>query len=513
MRLAKLRGVLCLILAEREGKKTCASKARLNERLRSSGWMTVLAICTCWGACGRSPIPFVPPNAEEAGVQGNSTAQADAKISNGDALKETKDSNQKEPICQPSCNEICMHLIKCFSEGQNGATCTKECEEHTAASTSCIAKLICEKKASCDMLRTCLPQAPLPDLTIADFKATIQNATVIYSLKVCNLGQVKAPASRFDLYFDRFTAPKVKDSGDRVEQVPVLDAGKCYSMTLKRDKTPVGQVASWAQVDGQAEIDEEDEDNNVAGPLTVAVVAPPQPDLIVKDFQVKHSGADLNYEAEICNQGKAAAYFFRVDVYYKRPLPPVAMAIGDVSSNILLLSAGQCKTIHKTYTDAPIGVYSSWVMVDTLNNVVEENEKNNTAGPKVFSVSAPLDCLSLCAEAVRCGLFDFSEGTQCLSWCNSLDATEKQCAEKAAKAKNCGDLKACHLPAKPLPPPPPWACYSICDYLTKTCKFLPVEQLLSCVAGCVTLPDTKKQCALEAMNKKQCFALSLCLMK
>jgi hypothetical protein len=266
------------------------------------------------------------------------------------------------------------------------------------------------------------------------------------------------------------------------------------------------------QVDGPAAIAESDETNNVAGPAASTVQPPAQPDLTIKSFNATVSGTSVDYAIEVCNVGGAAALLFRVDLYYNRLLAPGPLQVGDQNAFILSLGAGACQVVKRSHQNAPVAIYSSWAFCDTLGTVQELSEANNAAGPKVVTVAAPPDCAGLCSFAVGCGLFTLLEFQQCLSWCNAMTATQKQCALAANKASSCTALKACNLPPPPPPPPPPWACYTLCDYLQDTCKTVPGGNLPACIAACLSLPSTKLQCALDGMEKKQCAPILLCLL-
>jgi len=240
---------------------------------------------------------------------------------------------------------------------------------------------------------------------------------------------------------------------------------------------------------------------------------PPRPALVVKKFTAKKNGADIDYSYEVCNVGQVTpkAWSYRSDIYTKGLLAPLPMVTGDYHKNHSGLAPGKCVKVSKTQKSAPVGIYQAWVQVDTTNAVKESNEKNNVAGPRLFTVSPPSGCTSLCAFAVPCGKFGLVEFGKCLTWCKNMSTTQRTCAQAAANKLSCADLNKCSLPAKPNIPGP-LTCINVCNYLTGTCKLIPKGNELVCVAGCFILPESKKQCALNMMAKKLCISMMACLL-
>lgn len=465
------------------------------------------------GGCGRTPVPA----SDGGGVR------LDGRVIDSQAAPERRPGTDAEgpPAgdlalrdggCPIDCSLICVQLIDCklYPGDHNG--CVTDCAGWGMPMKACLADLICARSRDCAAAGKCVTSPPKPDLVPSKLIASVKGSTVSYTFTVCNLGQGASDPYTVDLYYHSPTAPKPKQSGDQVQKAPALAAGDCTSFQLQRINAPSGTTQSWVQVDGPAAIAESDEANNVAGPATSTVQPPAQPDLTIKTFTATANGTTIDYAIEVCNVGGAGAVLFRVDLYYNRLLAPGPLQIGDQSTFILSLAAGACQTVKRSYPNAPVAIYSSWAFCDTLGTVQELSETNNAAGPKVVTVAAPPDCAGLCTFSVGCGLFSLLEFQQCLSWCNAMNTTQKQCALAANKASSCTALKACNLPPPPPPPPPPWACYTLCDYLQDTCKTVPGGNLPACIAACLSLPSTKLQCALDGMEKKQCAPILLCLL-
>ena len=335
--------------------------------------------------------------------------------------------------------------------------------------------------------------------------------TVVYSIRVCNVGTGATSSTTVGLYRNLTSAPTSSTKPDNTSSVGLLQPGQCTTSYVPRPQTPSGNYNSWAFVDPSTYITETVETNNVAGPLKVTVGgAANKPDLYFKSFSAKMNGITLDYTMQVCNQGKSAATPFRVSLYYNLTAAPKAKQAGGQTSIVPILNAGSCRTITQSRNNPPTGTSNAYAYVDSWEWVGETNEKNNTAGPVTTTLSTQ-GCTTLCMFATYCGLFKWNQFGQCTNWCKGLDATTKACAQKAMTNGSCSALKACNLPKPPPPPPSPLACYSVCNYLINTCKYLPSGQTLTCSALCLTRTSAQVTCAQNAMAKKQCIQTAICL--
>ena len=348
------------------------------------------------------------------------------------------------------------------------------------------------------------------DLTIKSFTAAKSGtSTVSYQVQVCNAGTGTAGASQLHVYWNRSTAPAQGTMGDQAATVPQLQPGACSTQTVSRTATPPGTYTSWAQADPQNLIAETNESNNVAGPVTVTVTPPQQqPNLAFASFDAKGVGqSEIDYSLVVCNTGQAAAGSFRVDLYYNRATPPTINTAGNQFTTVASLSAGACTSINFVAKPLAPGLYVSWAQADTNNTVAESSEQNNVAGPRAVTLGAVVDCNAICAFAATCGLFTPTQLPQCVSWCNALSTTAKQCAVNATQQASCANLKACAPP----PPPPPNVCPGICTYLTTPCNLLPANQYWTCIGACQSLTPVQIQCAQDAKAKGQCMQIVQCI--
>jgi hypothetical protein len=446
-------------------------------------------------------------------IDGGSVVPSDLEVPGDGPVVLDEAVARKDGPCQATCKDLCELVITCGLYDKGPLQCLDDCAAWGAPLVSCLEGVFCsDGQASCQAAMSCILDPPAPDLVAKELVAVVKDKEVRYTFKVCNQGAAPAGPSVAALYYDRKAPPKPGEPGDQSKPVPKLQANQCAGMELKRADTPAGSFSSWVQADAKASVAETDEGNNVAGPVSVTVKAPDMPDLVVKQLGAKTSGIDIVYDVTVCNEGTKPSFGFRADIYYKRLLAPSPFMLGDASKVFWTgLAAGACSSFSRTYKNVSVGLYNSWAQVDTLNTVVESNEQNNVAGPQLTLVSAPSGCTSLCAFALGCGEFSITEFTQCLTWCKLMDTAQRTCADAAAQAVSCSQLQACSLPPKPPAPPPPWACYDICTYLINDCKLIASDQLITCLGGCITLPTTKIQCAMNAMNNKQCAAMALCI--
>jgi hypothetical protein len=476
------------------------------------------ALVLLFAACGRSALPAESGDADlgAAPVKKDAAIPVDSELHSLDALPAP---DQGKPLpgdgpCLPGCVARCKFVVDCNLYPPGPAQCLADCPNWSDPINACLDGLICAGSTDCQAAQVCIEAPPLADLTIQGLTATAQGNTVTYTLKACNQGKATAGPFAVELYYDEKAPPGATQPGDQSLAVAGgLQLGDCASLTATRAKTPDGTYSSWARADHKNTVPESDETNNLGGPVSVTVTSPPMPDLIVKQLTAAVQNDDIVYDLEICNVGKAHAWLVRTELYYKRLIQPTQFLVGDVSITFLAgLGPGACKNATRTYKKPPVGIYRSWAQVDALNTVKESNEGNNVAGPELVSVTPESGCVSLCSFAISCGLFTLTEFAQCLTWCNGMNGGQRKCADDAQSAGSCADLKACKLPPKPPPPATPLSCFEICDYLINDCKLVPSGQYVTCVGGCISLPQTKVQCAVNAMNNKQCLPMMMCIL-
>lgn len=468
----------------------------------------VASLCLALAACGRSPLPGGAAPGADLGVADQGVDRAprpDTFVPAPD--KGTADSGP----CKTGCVPTCKLLTSCGLFPAGAPACLQDCPSFTPETTQCLDGLVCAASPDCAAAKQCVVAPPaLPDLRVTKVDIKVTGRTVDYAFEVCNAGKGVVPLPfSIELFWD---TPGPGAKADWTMKIPAgLPPGGCGPATARRSNAPEGSYQSWLQIDPELAIVETNEKNNVVGPLPVKVELPKFIDLYVKRFDAKVNGPDIDYEAEICNKGTGNAWIFRADLFYNSAFAPLGL-LGDHSFNFFSgLAAGACQVVKHSYKNAPVRNYASWLKVDGLNAVAESDEGNNTSGPKQVNVQAAPGCAVFCSFATGCGLVAWNEQSRCQTWCTGFSPAERSCASDAQSKLSCGQLKKCTLPPLPPPPPPLTACLTVCNHLVDVCKLLPGDQRLTCLAGCATLPATKKQCALDAQKQGQCAQMMLCL--
>jgi hypothetical protein len=361
------------------------------------------------------------------------------------------------------------------------------------------------------------------DLMVNSFTATTTaSGEVNYSLYICNVGTGPANASHALVYYHRLSPPAEGDTGDYATSIPALAGGQCHKMTVQRSGTPPGTYYSYLVVDAYGAISETNETNNSQGPIQVVVDTPPpptgDPDLTVQQFYAKVSGDSVYYYATICNYGGKSSGAFETSLHYNATTDPGPLVMGDAALQTTSLGAGKCTTWNWIRSSTPVGMYFSWVYVDTGDKVIEANETNNSFGPQLVTVQDPVpppppmnSCNTVCSFAIyTCSIYTSNEFAQCDTWCKGLTTTAMTCVEGATKSGDCTAFKTCSTPPLPPPPPPPGTCADVCTYLTGDCGY-PQSQYWPCIGACETLAADKLTCVQDAVKQNQCTQVLYCM--
>ncbi|MCA9672669.1 MAG: hypothetical protein KC503_44045 [Myxococcales bacterium] len=302
--------------------------------------------------------------------------------------------------------------------------------------------------------------APGADLTIQSFTSAIigsAGTSVRYTIRVCNSGTGTSGATNVHVYYNSAARPSNGLPGDQLTSVPQLAPGACSNRFITRTGTPAGTYTSWAQVDVPSIVSETNENNNVAGPLTVTVGAQNNVDLIIANVNTTVTAGTVTYIAQVCNVGTQTSGSSRIDLYYNRGTPPPTFIAGDQTQPLPGIAAGQCLPLLLVRNNTPTGSYSSWLRVDRLNQVAESNENNNVSGPFQVTVSTAADCGSICLRLIGppCNLLPSSQLPQCIAICNGLPQSARACATTALANGQCLQAAQCLLPGGPIPIPIP----------------------------------------------------------
>ncbi len=132
------------------------------------------------------------------------------------------------------------------------------------------------------------------------------------------------------------------------------------------------------------------------GPQTVSVTVEeeedinwPTPNLEITAPTVSLlPSGDVEYTAKIRNTGTGYAQGFWVDAILDSASAPTG-ASPDADQRVPGLGAGDIISVVLTVIEPPAGTYSSWLVVDPIDEVTEQDENDNTAGPLSITVDEP----------------------------------------------------------------------------------------------------------------------------
>jgi hypothetical protein len=111
--------------------------------------------------------------------------------------------------------------------------------------------------------------------------------------------------------------------------------------------------------------------------------APSMPNLVVVGFWYENSGDDYVFTALIENQGYADADSFSVDLFLDRSTEPRLIDQGD-ATEMVLQGLAMDEVVEVSFTvsgDLVCAGCSTWVYVDSSDQIDEIYEEDNTAGP------------------------------------------------------------------------------------------------------------------------------------
>jgi subtilase family serine protease len=226
----------------------------------------------------------------------------------------------------------------------------------------------------------------LPDLVVTKLTTfTSSSGYTYYYATVCNYGKASSGYSQLDLYWNRNSSPPSYLPGNQSTSVYALSPGACTTRTIYSKLSP-GTYSSWVRVDRNNAVQEQNESNNVYGPLKVNVGGTGSADLVISNMYTNPSPTGYTYYyVQVCNKGTVASGTTQLELYLNRTSTPSISTAGDKVTSVYSLSPGACATRYFYHQFQP-GTYLSWVRVDRKNVVPESNESNNVHGPLKVSV-------------------------------------------------------------------------------------------------------------------------------
>lgn len=105
------------------------------------------------------------------------------------------------------------------------------------------------------------------------------------------------------------------------------------------------------------------------------------------------------YTAQLENQGSAPTKDFYVDLFRNREAAPQVPGEGDAWKWIDDLAVGQKLDVEFVVENVAPGTYESWVMADSLDEVKEKDESDNSACTGPFEVGEDVDVFEFHQDA------------------------------------------------------------------------------------------------------------------
>ncbi len=131
---------------------------------------------------------------------------------------------------------------------------------------------------------------------------------------------------------------------------------------------------------------ETNEQNN-ARSETVEIVTKAGPNLDLSDFRSRVVGNRVLFTVTVTNNGDAPVEApFRMDLFRDRENPPALGDLGDAYQEVPGLAAAESTVWESEWPLAPDGEYYAFALVDSSNAIVEANEADNIAGPRIVVV-------------------------------------------------------------------------------------------------------------------------------
>lgn len=288
-----------------------------------------------------------------------------------------------------------------------------------------------------------VPDADEPDIAVTDLRATASGSTIDYEVDVTNAGL--APVGAFDVVvvLDSEGVPDLLATvppESLTQKVPSLAPGEQTTVAISWTGLAPGTYASWALADPFNQVAEGVETNNAKGPVTVTVEEPPPiegQDLVIASFDAVTEPNSVGFAVTVRNDGSSAAGPFDVALVLDSEEEPPAGAVGDQSKTIDGLDPGATAKAVFVFDGVAEGIYKSWAIADSKDEVAETAEDNNRSGPKAIYVEGPL---AACVDGVeiiqpcRCGAEVVKSG-----WCCSEAPSSAECVVDEVDAGGTGN--------------------------------------------------------------------------
>lgn len=219
-----------------------------------------------------------------------------------------------------------------------------------------------------------------PNLRVSSVTGEGAGGLITLTITVANDGATGASGFWVDSFLDPSGTPEVGDYGDDYTYVDYVGPGSTVKVSASLDASE-GSHTVAVLIDSEGAVAESDEGDNVwSGSVSVGGASESGPNLTPTYFDWLADWDYIYYYVDIYNGGTEGVGPFYVDLYVDSSYEPSVPSDGDDWVDVTWLDAGDT-----TYADFLIettcGDCSSWVLVDSYDEVDETDEDDNAAGP------------------------------------------------------------------------------------------------------------------------------------
>lgn len=216
---------------------------------------------------------------------------------------------------------------------------------------------------------------------------------VMFIASAYNGGTRAAEDFELGLFFAGSGAPQVGQLPDATIDIARLEANESKEVYLFWSGLENGTFTSWLTIDVFDVVEEMNEKNNDAGPVTV-IVDKQGCDLTLPDFiWTWDSDLSIGYDVTVANVGNAPCEAFDLDVFFsldeepRQNDPALEAAPSEVLRHEQGLGVGEEVVLHVTWDEPEVGTHRSWAAVDLFPETSDMLHGNNVAGPLELTVS------------------------------------------------------------------------------------------------------------------------------
>lgn len=226
----------------------------------------------------------------------------------------------------------------------------------------------------------------LPDLRFASVTGEVAGGVLDLRATLENAGPVGASEFWVDLFLDVEGVPGPGSIGEDFRRIAWIGAEQS---TVVRFQIPLSESSHRVVLvaDIEREVDESDQSNNSFAQTYANDGGAGGPNLTVPYFDYVSDADDdlVLYGVQVENTGTESVGEFWVDIWYDDATDPTASGLGDDFVRVEGLDPGESASadffVSAFSVEAGCARCTSWIMVDTNEEVDETNEADNVSGP------------------------------------------------------------------------------------------------------------------------------------